>query len=146
MAAGIALCVDGDPVGVRGFGIVVGGVGVGADEHGHVLLAAAGDEFAENVAIVEPLAAMVKGDVGRVEGDAASTAETDAVGAGALEVVEPEGGVEVGGVVFDEGELRPALRFGCPGGDGLDGARYWLGPEMSRGKGRECSDCARDGG
>ena len=108
VAAGIALCVDGDPVGMRGFGVVVGGVGVGADEHGHVEFAAAGDEFAENVAVVKPLAAMVKGDVGGVVGDAASAAETDGVGASAFEVVEPEGEVEVSGVVFDEGELCPA--------------------------------------
>jgi len=50
----------------------------------------------------------VERDFGGVVGYAASAAETDAVGASALEVVEPECGVEVGGVVFDEGELCPA--------------------------------------
>ncbi len=121
VAARVAVGVDGDPVGVGGFGVVVGGVGVGADEDGHVEFAAAGDELAEDVAVVEPGAAMVEGDLRWVVGDAASAAEADAVGARALEVVEPEGGVEVDGVVFDEGELRPALGFGGPGGDGLGG-------------------------
>ncbi len=121
MAAGIAFGVDGYPVGVGGPGVVVGGVGVGADEDGHVEFAAAGDELAEDVAVVEPGAAMMEGDFGGVIGDTASSAETDTVGAGALEVVEPEGGVEVDGVVFDEGELGPALGFGGPGGDWLGG-------------------------
>ena len=143
---GLPLCVDGDPVGMRGFGVVVGGVGVGADEDGHVVFAAAGDEFAEDVAVVEPGAAMVKRDFGGVVGDAAAAAETDGVGAGALEVVEPEGEVEVGGVVFDEGELCPAHGLGCPcGDDDVDGRGCWLGEEMIRGERRKCGGCAGDG-
>ncbi len=139
MAAWIAFGVDGDPVGVGGFGVVVGGVGVGADEDGHVLFATAGDELAEDVTVVKPGAAMVKGDVGGVVGDAASAAETDSVAAGALEVVEPEVEIEVCGVVFDQGELGPALRLRGPGRDGFYG-RGTLSPEVSWGKseGRSC--------
>ena len=52
MAAWVAACVDGNPVGVRGFGIVIVGVRVGANEHGHVEFAAAGDELAQDVTVV----------------------------------------------------------------------------------------------
>ena len=141
VAARIAVGVDGDPVGVGGFGVVVGGVRVGADEHGHVELAAAGDEFAEDVAVVEPCAAMVEGDFGGIVGDAAASAETDSVAASAFEVVEPEGGVEVDGVVFDQGELCPALGFRGPGGDGPGGCGC-LSPEVTWGE----SDCGSSGG
>ena len=79
VAAGLAVRVDGDPVGVGGLGVVVGGVGIGADEDGHAEVAASGDEFAEDVAVVEPGAAVVEGDGGGVVGDAASAAEADSV-------------------------------------------------------------------
>ncbi len=90
VAARISLRVDRDPIGVRSFGVVVCGVRVGADEHRHAEFAAAGDEFSEDVAIVEPRAAVVEGNCGGIVGDATAAAEADAVGTGALEIVEPE--------------------------------------------------------
>ena len=46
--------------------------------------------------------------MGRVIGDAAAGAKAGRVGVRAAEVVEPERGVEVAGIVFDQRELRPA--------------------------------------
>ena len=77
--------------------ILVGGVRIGAGDHDHVELAAAGDQLAEGVAIAEPLAAVVERDFGGVVGDAAAGAEAGGVGVGAAEVVEPEGEVELPG-------------------------------------------------
>ena len=122
VGTGMAFGVDGDPVGMGGFGIVPGGVGIGADEHGHAELAAAGNEIAEAVAIAEPGAAMVEGNLGGVVGDAASAADAGALGAGALKVVEPEMGVVVDGIVFDQRELEPAHGPGGPVGN-----RGWRG-------------------
>ena len=55
--------IDGDPVGVGLFDVVVGRVRVGPRDHDHAQLAAAGDQVAEGVAIAEPGAAVVERDL-----------------------------------------------------------------------------------
>ena len=111
----LARRVDGDPVGVRGLHVVVGRVRIRARDHDHSELAAAGDELAEHVPLAEPGAAVVERNRGRVVGDTAARAEADRVRARAGEVVEPEGGVELDGIVLDERELGPAHRPRGPG-------------------------------
>src|SRR6266702_2412862 len=144
VTARISLGVYCDAVWVRGLGVVIGCVRIGADEHRHAKFAAAGDEFAEHVAIVEPGAAVMKRNLGGIVSDATSTAETDAVGARALEVVEPEGGVEVGWIVLDQCELRPTHGFGRPGGSNFAACGWNDLAEQVRRDVRNCGAGAGD--
>jgi len=120
VAARLALDIDRNPVGMRGLQIVIGGVRIGSHEHRHALFATAGDEFAKHVAVAKPCAAVMKGNRGRIIRDTATAAQTDPLGACALEGFEPEGKIEVGRVVFNKRELKPAHGLRCPGGN-------WLG-------------------
>jgi len=81
-------------------------VWVSAGDDDHAELAAAGDQFTERITVRQPGAAMVERNVRRVIGDTPAGAETDGVGPGAFEVIEPELRVESSGVVFDERELE----------------------------------------
>ena len=95
--------VDRDPVGMRVVDVLVGGVRIGARDHDHAELAAAGHQVAERIAVAQPLAAVVQRNLGRIVGDAAAGAQAGGVGVRALEIVEPE--VEV---VVARDRLRPA--------------------------------------
>ena len=63
VAARLAVRVHRDPVGVRRLHVVVGRVRVGAGDDDHAEPAAAGDQLAEHVAVAEPRAAVVEGDL-----------------------------------------------------------------------------------
>src|SRR6185312_868514 len=86
VATRFALRVDGDPVWMRKFRIVIGRVWIGTREDRHPELAAAGNEFAKYIAAGERCAAVVKGHLGGIEGQTASGTEADTVGLCALEV------------------------------------------------------------
>jgi hypothetical protein len=90
--------------------VVIGRVRVGPRDDDHAEIPTALDQLAERVAVAEPPAALVEGDLGRIVGDAAAGAETRRVAVGPAEVVEPEPQVELARVVLDESELGPAQR------------------------------------
>jgi hypothetical protein len=100
--------LDGDPVGVRIVDVLVARVRVGARQHHHVQFAAARHQVAEGIGVLHPLAAIVQRDFGGVIGHAAAGAQTGGVGMGALEIVQPELQVVLAGIVFGQGQLRPA--------------------------------------
>ena len=50
---------------------------------------------------------MMKGNIGRVVRNAASATEAHAIRACALEVIEPEGEIEMSRVIFNKGQLHP---------------------------------------
>lgn len=118
MAAGFAVGVDGDPIRVGAMDGPVGGVGVGTAHDIHAEFPAAGDEFTEGVSIAEELAAVMERNWSGVVGDAATGGEAGGAGMSALEVVEPEGGIVVARIVFDEGKLSPAHGTSVPAGRG----------------------------
>ena len=124
VAARLAVGGHRDPVGMGGLHIVIGGVRVGARDDDHAELAAAGDEFAEHIAVAQPGAAMVEGNLGRVIRHAAAGAEADGVRLGAREVIEPELQVELARVVLDERQLGPAHGLVDPRRRGRDGAGH----------------------
>jgi hypothetical protein len=103
-----ALRVHRDPVGVRLIDILVRRVRVGAGDHHHVHLAAAGHQVAERVAIAEPLAAIVQRDLRRVVRHASAGAQARGIRLRALEVVEPEIQIVLARIVFHQRQLRPA--------------------------------------
>ena len=102
--------VDGDPIGVGFVDVVVGRMRVGPREDDHSELAAARDQLAERVAVAQLLTAMMERNFGRVVRHAPAGAQTDAVAAGAAEVVEPEREVELARVVLHQRELGPPHR------------------------------------
>ena len=81
--------------------VVVGGMRVGPRDDHHAKLATAHDQFAEDVAVREPLAAMVKRNLGRVIRHAAAGAQADCVRTGALEIIEPELQVKLAWIILD---------------------------------------------
>ena len=96
-----------DPVRMGVVDVLVRRVRIGAGEHHHAHLAAAGHEFAEGIARAEPLAAIVQRDLGGIVGDATPRAQTSGIGVRALEVVQPEARIVLAGVVLDQRQLRP---------------------------------------
>ena len=138
MTARLASGVDGDPIRMRCLQVVISGVRVCAYQHRHTLLARSGDEFAKKIAVTEPCATVVEGNLSGIVGDATSAAKADTLGSRALEVVEPEGKVEVSWVVFDQGELKPSRGPRCPGGDGV--GIFLQGCEAPKTAGRDLGD------
>ena len=110
MAARFARRIHRNPIRVRRLHVVVGRVRIGAADDDHTQPAAAGNEFAEEVAIAKPRATVVERELGRVIRHAAARAEADRVGVSASEVIEPELEVELAWVIIDERELCPAHR------------------------------------
>ena len=78
--------------------------------HPHLTLQlpATGHEFTKHVVFAKPRTAMMERHLRRIIGHATSRAEAHRVGAGALEVFEPELGIELARVILDQRELRPA--------------------------------------
>jgi hypothetical protein len=128
---------------MRCLGVVVRGVEIGPHEHRHAQLAAPGDKFSKDIAIAQPGTAVMKRDRGGIVGDAASAAETHTVGARALEVVEPERGVEMSWIVLNESKLRPSHGSGRPCGSllGIPG-----GNDLTPQAGRDVSKCGTGAG
>ena len=110
----ISIRLDRDPVRMRHLRVLVRSVRIGTNQHRHTQLATTRDEFAQNIPVIEPCAAMMKRNLRRIVCNAAPAAEAHAVGACPLEVVEPERRIEVSGVVFHQSELRPAHRLRGP--------------------------------
>ena len=146
MAARPALRVHGDPIWVRGLNVIIGGVRVGAHEDDQAQFAAAGNQFAQHVAVAQPGAAMVKWNLRRIIRHATAAAEANGVGVGAPEIIQPEGGVELAGVVLHQGELRPAHRFVHPGRSGRARRRLWRTSRQTRRERRESGKGARRSG
>ena len=142
VAARIALRVHGDPIRMRGLNVVVGRVRVGAHEHHHTKLAAAGDQIAKHVAVAEPLARMMERNLRRVVGHASAATQASRRGLGPPEIVQPKAKVKLAGVVLDQRELRPAHRFVDPRGSGSNRGRGRLvsskqaGGELNERRGR----------
>ena len=96
---------------MRGGGVRVNGMRIGARQHHHIQRAAPGDQIAERVTIAQPRTAVMQRDVGGIVGHVAARTQARAVGVDAAEVVEPEVHVETAGVVLRQRQLRPAQRF-----------------------------------
>jgi hypothetical protein len=88
--------------------ILVCGVRIGARHHHHAQFPAARRQFAERVAAAQPRAAIMQRDGRGIEGHASARAQTGGVGMRALEVIQPESGIVLAGVVFHQGQLGPA--------------------------------------
>ena len=102
--------------------VFIGGVRVGASDHVHAELPAALHYLAEVVgALGEPAARAVIFDLGRIERHHAAGGDAERVGVDALEVIQPERDVHLGGIVFGAVELRPAHRLVEPVGLGRQG-------------------------
>ena len=86
----LAVGIHRDPVGMRVVHVLVGGVRIGARDDDHAELAASGHQFAERIAVAEPLAAVVQRNLRGIVRDAAAGAQAGRVGMRALEVIEPE--------------------------------------------------------
>ena len=106
-----------NPLGMRLLRVVIGGVRIGARDDDHPELAAAGDEFAEHIALAEPRAAVVKRNRRRIIRDTPAAAEAHGVRFRARKIIEPELEIEFARlrVVLDERELRPAHGLVDPG-------------------------------
>ncbi len=85
VAAFLPVFIDGDPFGVGVVDVLMGGVGVGSGDDVHAEFAAACDHFAERIPVSQEFAAVVEGNFGGVEGDAASSGEAGGIGVDALE-------------------------------------------------------------
>ena len=70
--------------------------------------ATARHQFAEAVAVAQILAAVVERNFGRIVGHATAGGKTGRVGMSPAEVIEPERGIVLARIVFDQRELRPA--------------------------------------
>ena len=154
VATALAVGVDVNPLGMRGLGVVVGRVRIGARDHDHAEFAAARDEFAEHIAVAEPRAAMVKRNRRRVIRHATAAAQAHRVGFRARKIIEPERQVELARIVLDERELRPAHRLVDPRRRGRNrgrrcggaGDRTFRGARRVQGEFAECDGRAGDGG
>jgi len=108
MLAGFAIRGDRDPIGMRVVDVLVDGVRIGPRNHVHAQFAAARYQFTEAVAIAQETAAVVQRNLGGIIGHAAAGAQADGVAMGALEIIQPEFGVILAGVILDQRELPPA--------------------------------------
>jgi hypothetical protein len=118
VAALLAGGIHRDPVGVGVVDILVRRVRIGTRHHHHSQFPAARREFPECVAIAQPLAAIMQRDGSGIVGHASAGAQTSGVGMGTLEIIQPESGIVLAGIVFDQGQLgpthgaiKPAVRF-----------------------------------
>ena len=114
MPAGFPIGAHRDPIRVRRLHVVVGRMRIGAGDDDQAQLPATGHEFTKHVALAKPGAAVMERHLRRIIGHATPRAEAHRVRAGALEVVEPELGIELARVILDERELRPAHGFVHP--------------------------------
>src|SRR6185312_3088503 len=96
--------------------ILMNSVGVGARDDVHAQAAAAFHHLAEWIAVPQPFAAVVHGDPGGIERDASTGAKTSAIDMTAPEVIEPEVGIVVAGIVLYKSHLRPAHGTVIPAG------------------------------
>src|SRR5262249_11831997 len=94
---------DGDPIRMRGARVLIRRMRVGAGDHDETELATAGDQFAEHIPLPQPLAAMMERNRCWIIGDAAAGTQADSVGTGAFEVIQPEAGVELAGIILHQG-------------------------------------------
>ena len=78
MPAFVSVGIHRDPIRMRFGGVIVGRVRIGAHDDDHAEFAATSDEFAEHVAIAEPRAAMMKGNLRRIIRHATAAAQADA--------------------------------------------------------------------
>ena len=78
MAARLPVNGDRDPIRMGSTDIIVRGMRIGSCDHDHPQLAAAAYQFAECISVAEPLASMMKANLGRIVGQA--TARTQAHG------------------------------------------------------------------
>src|SRR5260370_20258809 len=113
-----ALGIYGDPIGMGIVDVLMGGMRIGSGDDVHPEFPAAIHHFAEAITIAEELAPIVERDLGGIEGDASATGEAGGIGVNALEVVEPEVGIVVAGIVLGEAHLGPAHRLVIPAWSG----------------------------
>src|SRR5260221_7006485 len=145
VAARRAVGADRDPVGVGGPDVLADRVGIGARDDLHAERAAPCHERAERIGLSQPRAAVVQRHFGRVIRDDAARAQRGGVGVQAPEIVEPEPGIELPGVVLDQRQLHPAHRPVEPAVRG----RGWGGgpiPDWGDGPGRGQSQRAERAG
>lgn len=96
------------PFGMRLGGIGVDGVRIDAGHDVHVEFSRLGHQRAERVGVADEFRDVVERDFARIVSDIAAGREADGVGLGALEHVDPEGGIVALRVVLNESELGPA--------------------------------------
>src|SRR5262245_45191278 len=120
-----ALRVDGDPVRMRVIDVLMSRMRIGPGDDIHAELATPRHQFAEAIAVAQILAAVVERNLGRIVGHATAGGKAGRVGMSPAEVVEPERGIILARIVFDQRELGPAhgtvipARRGC-GRSGAD--------------------------
>src|SRR5262249_23472759 len=78
-------------------------------------LAAARHQLSEAIAVAEVLAAIMKRNLGWIVGDAAAGGKTCRIGMRSTEIVEPERGIVLARIVFDQRQLGPAHGTVVPG-------------------------------
>ena len=106
-----SFCIHGDPFRMSIISILVGGMRIGAGQHHHALFAATLDQAAKKGLVAgQPVAAVVELDIGGIEGHHASGGKAGSVGVDALEVIQPEGHIHTGRIIFGHVDLRPAHR------------------------------------
>ncbi len=88
--------------------VLMNSVGVSSRDNVHAEIAASFHHVAEWIGVPEPFASVMHGNLRGIEGDASASAETSAIHMTTPEVIEPELGIVVAGIVFYEGHLRPA--------------------------------------
>src|SRR5438876_10572497 len=99
MSAFLSLSVDCDPVRMRVINVLMNRVRIGARDYDHVHFPASCHQLPEGIGFAHPRAAPVQWDLGGIVRHASSGAETGGVGVDAAEVIEPELGVVMAGVV-----------------------------------------------
>ncbi len=102
MLALLAILIDCQPVRMRVVNILMACVCVGAGNDIHAQLAAAVRYIAKGIHIPQPLAAVVQGNLGGVEGDAPARIQNCGISMDSMEIVQPELHVVIAGIVFDE--------------------------------------------
>jgi hypothetical protein len=130
----LAFRIDRDPFGMSVVNVLMSGVWVGASDDVHAELAAALYHFTEAVAVAEKLTAVMEGDFSWIERHAAAGGQAGCVGVYTMEIIEPESGIVLAGIVFYKGQLHPAHGASVPLGS-LD----WL----SAGEGESGHQAAR---
>src|ERR1700722_2781487 len=94
-----------DPIGMRVEHVLMRRMRIRAGDHYHVQLAAARHEFAERVILSEPLTPIMQRNFRWIIRHTSTRTQTRGIGMRAPKITEPEPGIVLSRIVFDQRQL-----------------------------------------